>query len=113
MTVPLSLAPTNGSLHSTNKSVLADILTQEVQIPTNVTLSEPSCLLIDGQALVMALGKPPDIRTFGDYANTFGNTVLKMGRKFQRIDIVFDRYQSDSIKVGTRTKRKQSPTCTS
>ena len=30
MTVPLSLATTSGSLHSTNKSVLANILTQQV-----------------------------------------------------------------------------------
>ena len=87
MTVPLSLATTNGSLHSTNKSVLANILTQEVQTPANVTLDEPNCLLIDG--------KPPDIRTFGDYANTFANTVFKMGAKYQRIDIIFDRYQDD------------------
>ena len=107
MTIPLSLATTSGSLHSTNKSVLANILTQQVQTPANVTLNQPSCLLIDGQALVMAVGKPPDIRTFGDYANTFANTVFKMGAEYQRIDVVFDRYQGESIKAGTRTKRKQ------
>ena len=55
----------------------------------------------------MALGKPPDIRTFGDYANTFANTVFKMGAKYQRIDVVFDRYQGESIEAGTMTKRKQ------
>ena len=60
-------------------NLLADILTQQVQSPDNVTLSEPSCLLIGGQALVMALEKPPD-RTFGEYANVFANTVLKMGK---------------------------------
>ena len=54
MTVRLSLATTSGSLHSTNKSVLANILTQQVQTLLNVTFDEPSCLLIDGQALVMA-----------------------------------------------------------
>ena len=79
MTVPLSLATSSGSLHSTNKAVLANILTQQVQTPATVILDEPSCLLIDGQALVMALGKPPDIRTFGNYANIFASTVFKMG----------------------------------
>ena len=107
MTVPLSLATTTGSLHSTNKSVLAEILTQQVKTLENVTLDKHSCLLIDGQALVMALGKPPDVKTFGDYANKFADTVFMMGAKYQRIDVVFDRYQSESIKAGTRTKRKQ------
>ena len=68
---------------------------------------EPSRLLIDGQALVMALGKPPDIRTFGDYANIFDSTVFKMGANYQRIDVIFDRYQDESIKAGPRTKCKQ------
>ena len=107
MTVPLSLATTSGSLHSTNKAVLGNILTQQVQTPATVILDEPSCLLIDGQTLVMTFGKPPDIRTFGDYANIFASTVFKMGANYQRIDIVFDRYQDESIKAGTRTKRKQ------
>ena len=72
-------------------------------------------LLIDDQALVMALGKPPDIRTFGDYANTFANTVFKMGAKYQRIDVVFDRYHDESIKAGTIKDQTQSapPTGTS
>ena len=47
-------------------------------------------MLIDGQALAMTLGKQPDIRTFGDYANTFANTVFKVEAKYQRIDVVFD-----------------------
>ena len=107
MTVPLSLATTSGSLHSTNKSVMANILTQHVEVPANITVVEPSCLLIDGQALVMALGKPTDIATFGQYADTFTNTVFRMGANYGRIDVVFDRYQQESIKAGTRTTRNQ------
>ena len=48
MAVPLSLTTTSDSLHSTNKSVMASILTQQVEVPTNITVVEPSCLLIDG-----------------------------------------------------------------
>ena len=109
MTIPLSLATTDGSLHSTNKSVLANILTQQVETSANVAVDEASsCLLIDGQALVMALGKPQGIKTFGDFANIFTETVFKMGAKYhQRIDVVFDRYLDESIKSGTRVKRKQ------
>ena len=62
-------------------------------------LQGPSCLVIDGQALVMALGKPPETTTFGDYANKFTDTVLKMGAKYQRVDVVFDRYHDESIKT--------------
>lgn len=64
-------------------------------------------MLIDGQALVMALGKPSDTTTFSDYANKFADTVLKMGEKYKRVDVVFDRYHDESIKTGTRRKRKQ------
>ena len=81
------------TVHSTYKAVLANIMTQQVHTSATVILDEPSCLLIDGQALVMALGKPPAIRTFGDYGNIFASTVFKMGANYQRIDVVFDRYQ--------------------
>ena len=107
MSVPLSLATTSGILHSANKSLLADVLTQGVTIPTTVSLVGPSCLLIDGQALVMALAKPPNTKTLGDYARTFANTVYKMGATFVRIDVTFDCCRSESIKEGTRTKRKK------
>ena len=70
------LATTRGSLHSTNKSVMTSILTQQVEVPANIKVVEPSCLLIDGQALVMALGKPTDIATFGQYGDNFTNTVF-------------------------------------
>ena len=55
MTVPLSLATTNGSLHSTNKSVLANILTQEVQTPANVTLDEPSFMVLEENKADLAI----------------------------------------------------------
>ena len=107
MTVPLYLVTTSSGLHSTNKAVLANILTQHVQTHATVILDEPSCLLIDGQALVMALGKPPDIRTFSDYPNIFASTVFQMGANCQRIDVVFGRYHDESINEGSMTKRKQ------
>ena len=77
MVIPLSLATTDGSLHSTNKSALANILTQQVETSANVTVDEASCLLIDGQALVTALGKPPGIKKFCDFANIFTETAFK------------------------------------
>ena len=56
MPVPLSLATTTGTLHFSNKSLLANVLIQDLHTPPTVELDGPSCLLIDGQALVIALG---------------------------------------------------------
>lgn len=62
-------------------------------------------LIIDGQALVIAIAKPQGAKTFGDLADVFVEAVLKSGAKFQRIDVLFDRYQTHSIKTGTRKRR--------
>lgn len=60
MSVPLSLATISGTLRSPDKSLLANVLTKDVLTPPTVLLDGgPSCLLIDGQALVMALVKNP------------------------------------------------------
>ena len=66
MTVPLSLASTNGSLPSTKSQ---------------------GSITIDGQALLMALGRPPDIQTFGDYAIAFANTVQDHVRGYCKANI--------------------------
>ena len=107
MFVPLSLATINGTLHSPNRSLLAIILTKNVLTPSAISVDGPSCLLIDGKALVMALSKPQNIKTFGEYAKTFAPDLYKMGTTFQRINATFDHYRPESIKAGTRTKRKQ------
>ena len=66
-------------------------------------------LLIDGQALVVSLGKPQShlCHTFGGLSNIFLNAVYHYGYRFARIDVVFDRYDPLSMKEGTRIKRKK------
>ena len=105
MPVPVSLASTDGSLHSANKSILADVLTKALVTPPSVILPGTTGLVIDGQALVMAIGKPHDVTTFGGYADMFVKSVMNMGASFNRIDVTFDHYQQHSIKDGTRKKR--------
>ena len=107
MYVPLSLATINGTLHSPNKSLLANILTKYALIPSTISFDGPSCLLNSGQALVMALSKPPNLKTIGEYAKTFAAAVYKIGANFQRSGVTFDRYRPESIKAGKMTKRKQ------
>ena len=102
MSVSLSLAKTRGFLHSANKFSLAGVLTQDVATPTTVSLDGPSSLLIDAQALLKALAKPPNTKTSEDYARTFANTVYKMGATIIWIGVTFDCHRSESIKEGRK-----------
>ena len=79
MPVPLSLAPTGGILHSADKSMLVDVLTKDLVSPPSVVLHGTTALVMDEQALVMAIGKPPDVTTYGDYADNFVKSVMHMG----------------------------------
>ena len=100
--VPLSLAEMNGSLRTGNKSILIEKLAEGLDCPPTIDLSgKSSCMVIDGQALVVSLGKPKDSVTFGDMSDAFLRAVLQIGKFCQRIDVVFDRYWEYSIKEST------------
>ena len=103
MPVPLALAETNHSLRKGDKSILIDVLTGIV-CPAEITIVGNSCLVIDGQALVVALGKPHEALTFGDLADIFVKSILQSSAHFKRVDVTFDRYDSTSIKDQTRQK---------
>lgn len=107
MPVPVSLCEMDKSLRTGAKSVLTDALTQNVKCPQSVTLQGESGLVIDGQALVMAIGKPDKATTFGGLADTFVKCVFQKGSSYSRIDVVFDRYRNTSIKSSTRTRRSK------
>ena len=107
MPVPVAIAELNGSLRSGNKAVFADVLTSNIDCPSDITHEGRSCLVIDGQARVVALGKPDGCVTFGDLADCFVKSVLRSGLSFDRIDVTFDRYRSESIKGGNRLKRSK------
>ena len=107
--VPLSLAKMNGTLNTGDKAILQKELIKDIVCPGNITLGEnPSCLIIDGQALIYSLGKSKNCSTFGELANRFIDSVLYQGRSYDRIDIVFDRYRVNSIKESTRIRRTQN-----
>ena len=71
MAVPVSLAQTNGELRGGNNAFFAEMMTQDVEFPAEITLEEESYLIIDGMALVVALGKPVEHITFRDLGDTF------------------------------------------
>ena len=54
------------------------------QTPSEIEKKTPSTLIIDGQALVMALGKPKGLNTFGDQSDEFSRTVLSMSARFDK-----------------------------
>ena len=66
-----------------------------------------TCTIIDGMASVQALENRGKSATFGKWCDKFQSYVLShFSDKCTRVDIVFDRYLDNSIKGGTRTKRK-------
>ena len=104
--VHVSIAEINGALRTGNKSVLVEKLTKDITCPEAIKLHDTSCcLIIDGQALVVSLGRPDNAVTFGHLADTYVRAVLRAGYKYQRIDIVFDRHRKETIKGGSRTRR--------
>ena len=74
--LPISLAGLNGCLHTGNKSLLLDMLIKDVSNHTQITLSGTSCLVIYGQALVMALKNPRCVH----------KVIFDMVKSFVRID---------------------------
>lgn len=106
--VPLSLAKAGGEMNSTPKSELISILMAGLDTPPEIPNADmKTCVLIDGHALIQALGKPHGCQTFGDYADVFIKSLTKyFGENTKRVDIVFDRYiGEESIKAVTRSKR--------
>ena len=95
-------------MNSASKSELINILMAGLQVPPEVPeVDKKTCVIIDGHALIQALGKPVGCQTFGEYADVFVKTVTRhFGQHTTRVDVVFDRYIGESsIKAVTRSKR--------
>lgn len=105
MAVPLAIADTNSQLRTGNKSMTIELLSNGMERPQVTPIARRSTLVVDGQALVIALGRPSECNTFEDLAGKFVKAVLISGKDFERIDVTFDRYRKTSIKCATRKKR--------
>ena len=61
--------------------------------------------IIDGAAIINML-RPSTGKTFQDYANnTFIRFIAHLLKNVKRLDLVWDRYFDDSLKICTRDKR--------
>ena len=98
--VPLAPANTNKELKTTTKADLADILAQSIEVKEQIpSSSSPTCILVDGPALIQAVGKPEYAKTFQDLAYAFvNNIVAKFKSGYSRVDVLFDRNIKTSIK---------------
>lgn len=107
--VPLSLADLSGQLRSTNKAALGQILQEEITTLEKLPSTDlRTCAIIDGQALVQALGKPTGAKTFGDLADVFVASVFSfLHDTCSRVDVVFDRYEKDMVKNASRITRSK------
>ena len=92
MAVPLAIAATNGQLHTGNKWVMIKLLSSGTERPrVRPIAGGRSKSVVDGQALVMTLGKPSECNTFDDVGDELVKAVLVSGKDFDRIDVMFDR----------------------
>ena len=105
--VPLSLASPNLKLNKCNKSDLADIISEGLDVVKEIPiLDKKTCVIIDGPSLIQCIGKPNSSQTFGDLADIFTASVMKnFSTSSTRVDILFDRYEDLSIKTATREQR--------
>lgn len=98
--IPLSLAHLDGTMLSTDKSVLMRTLETKVQS------SDPKdieCTIVDGMFFLHTMGDLPP--TFGGVARSVLTKLCKLpGRD---IHVVFDLHLSPSIKDSERTKRAE------
>ncbi|CAG9818055.1 unnamed protein product [Phaedon cochleariae] len=96
----------DGTLRSSEKASMIKLVAEGVECPNSINIDRnTSQLIIDGQALVNSIGKPATATTFGDLAATFIDGVVHLERPYVRVDILFDRYHTKSIKSGTRCRR--------
>jgi len=105
--VPLAIFDVSGQLCTGHKSVMMEVLSSGTERPRVTPIAGRSTLVVDGQALVMVLGRPSECNTFNDLRDKFVKAVLASGKDFHRIDVTFDRYREMSIKCTTRKKRSR------
>ena len=97
-------------MNPTAKSDLLAVITTDNAVRVQEELPVATltkAIVIDGHALIQALGKSDGCVTFGEYADVFVQCVLKyFNKSTRRIDVVFDRYIGKaSIKASAKSKQ--------
>ena len=95
------LRPVNGMIRKTNKAVLGVYLEESRDSVYNSEL--PSACIIDAMSFVQKYSANNE--TFQEVSKDLLNRFLSEGSMYERIDVVFDKYQEISIKNSERKKR--------
>ena len=94
----------NGDLRSGSKSDLIGCLSEVVTAPNNNDV-HVDCIILDGAAIVNML-KPNGSLTFQEYADKqFCKFIAQQLARTTRVDIVWDVYINNSLKLSARSKR--------
>lgn len=106
--VPLSIATPKKSLReASGKSDLSKILQQNVSQSERLVRQSETRSIIDGMATVQSQINASGAKTFGEWCEKFSAYITShFSENCTRVDVVFDRYLPNSIKAGTRKKRK-------
>ena len=99
--LPWALSTQDGLLRKMNKASLATTLQKDVAVAEQHPGNSAS--IVDGMNLVQRV--KGDQATFGDVATTVLSMALKEGSQSNRMDVVFDKYQENSIKNSERSVR--------
>ena len=119
--LPRALFSSTGSLLPCNdKSKLMSVLeglpkhnedTDEAQVREAETSddhqnSEKKVIIVDGMAVVQAMGKPAWVKTCADFAKHFIAVLSSKVQGYDEVHLVFERYDvATSLKEGTRERR--------
>lgn len=86
-----------------------------ILLPILITFHCPAfhrktCVLINDQAVVRAIGQPSSAKTFGDLADIVIclSEMKNHGTPSTRVDVLFDKYNDLSIRSGTFRQRAGS-----
>lgn len=104
--LPLALATNDDCLKPVNKAQLLPLLEEDVTQPSLPRSQAPTCIIIDGMAMVQTLGKPKGAESFGDYADAFAVAINANFRdSCNRDDVVFDK--NSSIKMPSDNAKQE------
>ncbi|KAL5007723.1 hypothetical protein ScPMuIL_016529 [Solemya velum] len=94
----------------TNQGQQSENSAENVEQPediTDVLVPPKKATIIDGMAMVHAMGKPQTIKTCAQWADHFIATLENKSKEYDEIHLVFDRYDlPTSLKETTRERRQ-------
>ena|SRR6218665_3431646 len=98
--IPYELANPDGTIRKNSKSSLGREISKNTQLSIWSPKNESSAYVVNGMAMVHRL--PPNLSTFGDFADALQRMILRDSGECSRVDVVFDVYREISIKGGER-----------